>query len=380
MKEQNTREFLNEKQQSQADIMAKYRETVLKKKKRRDITIIATVLVFIVAACVVLSLSVFFNIAKIEVTGETRYSSAEITEKSGIALDSNMFKLDKEAVCEKLEKELPYIGKAEISFIFPDGINISIRETAATIAISMSEGYAFMNDEGKILETSADLPSALALVYGFTLENISPGLNVVDYTAAPEQTSIEPSGDNGKKSSAETTKSHIVNETPLELLRSLIKAVSEFGFKDIMFYDVRDAVNLKLSYQSRYIIHLGGNANLPEKLKLAEKAIAAEDLKNINRTGIVDVSQGSKASVRSESYETLPQETTVESGSTVKPDSSGSGSGQASTTKETPPQTGEKTTKKETTTKKQTTTAKKQTTTAKKQTTTARKTTSPKKP
>lgn len=55
------------------------------------------------------------------------------------------------------------------------------------------------------------------------------------------------------------------------MLKSLVDAVEETGFERITLVDFTDRLNMLLVYDNRVMIELGSQANLPYKLKFAQK-------------------------------------------------------------------------------------------------------------
>ena len=85
------------------------------KKTKKEIRVrrsrrILTVLVLLgVITCVVLSLTVFFPISSIEVTGEvTSYADEGLIEASGLKVGNNIFAFSQKAVERKICKQFPY--------------------------------------------------------------------------------------------------------------------------------------------------------------------------------------------------------------------------------------------------------------------------------
>ncbi|MGN1203127.1 MAG: cell division protein FtsQ/DivIB, partial [Eubacterium sp.] len=87
-----------------------------KRKKRntlRKVIVWLVVIVAFVAVGTVLSLTVFFQIDTINVTGNTIYTKDEILAQCTIDKGENLFLSDTETAKEMLEQNLPYIYNAE---------------------------------------------------------------------------------------------------------------------------------------------------------------------------------------------------------------------------------------------------------------------------
>lgn len=280
---------------SQAERIRLHKQKMRRRKRRRDRLIVAAIVFFALAVCVVLSLTRFFNISKIEVSGGSHYSQELIIDESGIKSNSNMFRFSAADTAAELQKRLPYIGTARIERTLPNTVRIIISDTYPTLAVDNGTGYTLLDDTLKILETGVSaLPEGAALVEGLYIEDPAPGENLAGDKAASSGEGEESTGD------AEA----------VSLLLSVVDEVRKAEFGDVTLYDISDSVNIKLVYQDRLSVWLGSVSGLPQKLRLGKKTIEDEDKVNPHRTGIIDLTRQGIASVRSEHYETLFEDLT----------------------------------------------------------------------
>lgn len=161
-----------------------------KKNKIRKIFIgICTALIF-AAMGVVLSLTVFFHITDIKVTGNERYSAEEILSQCTIDVGENLFLADTETAKEKLELNLPYIYNAQITRKLPYTIEINVTETEPAYSIqNKDKTFILLDDNFKVLEQASDKSyginiskaeiknSVLGKTIEFTDENVGKCLN-----------------------------------------------------------------------------------------------------------------------------------------------------------------------------------------------------------
>ena len=127
----------------------------LKKKVRR--ALYAVMLILLVALIIVaLSLTVLFKIDTINITGNEKYTTQQITAVLPIDKGKNLFMADTKGAKEKLETNLPYIYNAEIKRKFPSTINVAITETKTVYRIKNADNsYTLLDDRFKVLEDSA---------------------------------------------------------------------------------------------------------------------------------------------------------------------------------------------------------------------------------
>ncbi|MDR1629574.1 MAG: FtsQ-type POTRA domain-containing protein [Oscillospiraceae bacterium] len=288
-----------------------------RKKRQRDRLIFGIVLIFVCAVGVTLSFTVFFKIATVEAAGFERYTSEQIVAESGIDLQSNMFMLSTDKAAQQLQERLPYIGKAVVRRSLPDKIVIDVTETAAALAVAEPGGFTLLDENCKVLEKSVPVrPEGTALLLGVDTASILPGFYIAgaDDGNTPEQESVT-----DQAAQAETTESaggqpagekKPDNAVVLQTLLTVTAGVRDAEFADVTAYDFSNMNQIKIIYQDRLTVLIGTATNLEQKLRLAKRTIADENEKRPMRTGLVDVSTGSKASVRNEEHTTGVDETT----------------------------------------------------------------------
>ena len=104
----------------------------------------------------------FFDVAKIEVRGADRSSSADIrrivemqTEKTGV------WKADLPGLKEKLEK-VQFVRSAAVSRVLPNGIRVQVFEKVPQAIVRTAEGDMLVDSEGMVIapakEKEAELP------------------------------------------------------------------------------------------------------------------------------------------------------------------------------------------------------------------------------
>lgn len=134
------------------------RETAKRKTKNklRQIFVWFLVAIMVVATAAVLSLTVFFNIEKITVNGNERYTEEEILTQCTVDVGENLFLADKKQAIRILEKNLPYIYTAKLKIKLPSSIQINIVEaTPAYYIQNKDKTYILLDDNFKVLENSS---------------------------------------------------------------------------------------------------------------------------------------------------------------------------------------------------------------------------------
>ncbi len=144
--------------------------------------------IFITLAAVLalmLGVSVFFKVNRVEVRGNSLYDSQTVLSASGIEVGDTLLTVNKGKAAAKIEVALPYVEHVRVSRVLPDTIVIEITESEAVFSVVSDTGeYWLMNYRGKLLESvSEEVAQAHGSIAGFTV--IAP---VVGETAVPSST------------------------------------------------------------------------------------------------------------------------------------------------------------------------------------------------
>lgn len=140
------------------------------------------IIFLIIAILVILFGSSLFNIKNIVIVGNQKISQETVISLSGLELYKNIFKFNKLSVIEKIE-ENAYIENVKISRKLPSTVEITIEERIPKYMVQIGESYAYINNQGYILEITNEKIN-LPILTGIStdLSNIKLGerLNVED--------------------------------------------------------------------------------------------------------------------------------------------------------------------------------------------------------
>lgn len=132
-----------------------------KKKKLKKIIKLITLFLLIIGGFVFALVSPIFNIKEIQVSNNNQIATETIISLSQLQLEQNLFRFNK----NKIEKEIktnPYIESVTIKRKIPSKIEISVKERNRNYNVEFLNGYAYINNQGYILEISdqkLDLPT-----------------------------------------------------------------------------------------------------------------------------------------------------------------------------------------------------------------------------
>lgn len=134
-----------------------------------------TLIAIIIGGIIYALLSPIFNIKEITVLGNSKISTETIISLSGLNIDQNIFKYRTSDV-ENNIKQNAYIDRVEISRQLPDNVEIVVYEREATYKLSFGNAYAYINNQGYILEiTSVKGEYPLITGYSTPQEDIVAG-------------------------------------------------------------------------------------------------------------------------------------------------------------------------------------------------------------
>lgn len=150
-------------------------QNVHKKKVKNAFAIIIIIILFMI----LILTSSLFDIKKIEVNGNETLSDDMIISLSGLNLHSNIFKFNKSEVIQKI-KENAYVENIEMARKFPSTIQIIIDERVVKYMLEYADSYAYINNQGYILEiTKEKLEVPILTGYSTDLANTKPGDRII---------------------------------------------------------------------------------------------------------------------------------------------------------------------------------------------------------
>lgn len=249
--------------QQQNQALARYYAKKKKLKKRRKIAFYTLLVVLLICTVTVLSLTVFFNIDKITVNGNSYYTAQKIIDESGLKKGDNLFRMNKFKIIDALKEKMPYLDSVEIDRKLPVSIEINVTESQNFMCVSAKTGICVVDKNLKILNRVAIAPEGLATVYGVT----------------PTEYEI------GGQLKCE-------NGTEATLLQLATALYDSFGAGNITSIDITAAYDVKMRYQDRLDIKFGTLENIEKKVQLVEYVIAENSQ---SEHAEIDVSSGHRA-------------------------------------------------------------------------------------
>jgi len=222
-----------------------------KNRKKKKARLYFFLTLFTLAAFVVLSLTVFFNINNFEISGNTVYSDAQIIAATGLKEGSNLFRLNKFKIADEMVVELPYVGSVNIYRKLPTTLCIEVQETKASFVAHHNGRFVLLDSSLKVLETRNQLPEGPAYLIGVKLTDVTLG-----------------------------GKAGFEKDTVEQTLGMIIDGLKDhFDYEKVSAIDVSELHALRVYYDNHRVkVMLGNTERLEEKLQMAQNAISQNGL------------------------------------------------------------------------------------------------------
>lgn len=238
------------------------RRAEIRRRRRKRILLVFYIFTFItvIAAAVILSLTVLFKIDTIQVVGKSRYSAEQIVKSCGIKIGENLFLADVKDASSAVEQSLPYIGTAKITRSLPAKISIEVTEEPVSGVIAYNGKYAVVSAAGKVLELADKSPENYPAVKGLEL------------------------------SKAEVGKSIVYKDTSkAQMFQELLTAIKDNQFQKITAIDVGTPSKILVVYDNRITMNLGLPSDFGYKLRFAKSIFTEGKIKD-NEKGTLNLS------------------------------------------------------------------------------------------
>lgn len=234
--------------------------------------------VILLTVGIVLSLTVFFKISSVTVTGDEVYNAQQVIEVSGIHNGENLFLLKKKEISALIEKTLPYVETADISTSLSGAVTIQITAAKAVAALDNGDSFTLLNASGKVLEDGVlAVNDGVVIVQASEVVSAMPGETVA-----------------------------FSSEAEFEDMTAAFQALQEAGITGLTELDVRDHLNIKAVYQGRITLELGAVSSIPDKAAFIKATLSRNDESDPEFEGTIDFTIDKKAYLRQKEETTAP--------------------------------------------------------------------------
>ena len=226
--------------------------------------------VLLTAVVIVVALTLFFKVERIQVSGNERYTAEEIIAVCGVKQGDNLILLDKYRIARDLYTCLPYITDVRINRSFPDGLRVEVTETEAALALESGGTWWLLSEAGKIVDiTDASAAQNYLVLKGMVLRDGAVGSSMT----------LSEDGTIGENRVLE-----------------LIAALRERGLLEkTAGIDASDPDKLVIAYDGRFDVEIGYDADFDFKTNCLKAVV---DELEPNETGIIRMTMEDDNEVR----------------------------------------------------------------------------------
>ena len=150
-----------------------------RRRKRGRSLYVVMIVVLALSVIIALSMTLFFNIKTIRVTGSAdNYRVQDIVDATGIQVGDNMLRLDTRAARQRALELLIYVEEIEIDRQFPNTLEIRVQKCTPAYNVMYDFGTLVVSEHGRILDDTMDPVEGLVKITGYQPEETTPGRQV----------------------------------------------------------------------------------------------------------------------------------------------------------------------------------------------------------
>ncbi len=179
----------------------------------------------------------FCRVKVIKMYGVTQYDTNEVIAQSGVAEGQNLLLVNAKSIESNLYSLYPYIERIKVRRLFPTTAEITITEATVRYSIEYNGGYVYVSQYGKLLDNKTDKDENSILLVG---GEITDNEGYLKFNDEYQQSAYE------------------------EINTCLNERGDEIS--KVTRIDISDVYNIKLLYDGRILMNLGGISDLRYKL------------------------------------------------------------------------------------------------------------------
>lgn len=205
-------------------------------RKRRLIIFFIFLMVTAICVGITLSLTVFFKIEDIQISGSAVYSSEELLKHSQVETGDNLFVVSERRAENALKKTLPYVEAVKFKRELPATLKITVSDAEEFACYSVANRYFVASESGWVLKEIEEPSETLTTVYA-TEVKASVGSSI-----------------------------SFAKEDSKALIEQLFDIVKKENI-NLNSIDITEKLSLKLYVENRFEVDLGTNENIDRKIK-----------------------------------------------------------------------------------------------------------------
>lgn len=232
-----------------------------------------------VVLALVFSMTIFFKVERVVVTGVEKYTDWAVMQASGIEIGDSLLGISDARAASQIESALPYVQSVRVGIKLPNTVNIEITELDVLYSVKdVYDAWWLVTADGRVVEqVDAAAASDCTKVLGIRLSAPIPGTQAVAAEPAPV---IDEAGNQVPVT--------VTGADQLSAALSILQYLESNGIiGQMVSVDVTEIAQVELWYGQQYQIELGDTTQLNYKIQLVRKCI---DQLPEYETGIIDVS------------------------------------------------------------------------------------------
>lgn len=213
--------------------------------------------------CITLSLTVFFNIAKLNPSGSSVYSSEQILAAVNARKGDNLLRLNVGKLESQALETLTSAESVEIKRHFPDQLDIVVTDGEPVLQVSFEGMFYQFTESGRLIGVTET-----AAVDGQVVVGPDPtGLEVGQYMSQLE---------------AEQQES-------FSIWRTIRDELYNYSIQDISAMELSDPMQLRIYYQNRIEINFGTLTDMDIKTATLKSILYDSGAVGVDETGVIDM-------------------------------------------------------------------------------------------
>lgn len=257
--------------------------------RRKKIRKIKGVLLFSLACIIVAALLAVFGISQLckiktitinyDLNKATQsekvsrqYTDEQVIKAAGVAQGDNLVyvKLMKsDDIVESVGKQLPFLTVDSVDSKGMSRLILNVRQIKPFYAFTFGDTFILTDDSLNVIDHTQDKETAHkhTIVSSVSIASHEAGQKIVFSEQQEGKSTIE----------------------------SFLSAVKAADMKNITYINLKNIDDIYMVYDNRITVHVGNRNNIVEKLKLAAKSLASEDLNSTEQKGFLNMTIDKKA-------------------------------------------------------------------------------------
>ena len=229
---------------------------------------------------VTLSMTVFFNINTINVSGSEVYSSDQILASVDARSGDNLLRLNTEKIAKNALARLTAADSVEVTRHFPDQLDVSVTDGVPVLQVSMNGQFYRFTEKGRLIAVSDTAVVDALVVVGPDPSALSVGQYMDSLSSEAQAT--------------------------FSVWKTVRDVLYNYSIADISAMDLSDEINVRLYYQNRIEIRVGTLTEMDEKIATLKAVLYESGSIGVDETGSIDLTNPDRVYFNNQSSVSLP--------------------------------------------------------------------------